>query len=288
MYCLYSVATYLEPMLGKQRYIVAYLCSGVIASLVSLWWHTEPSNSAGASGAVFGLYGLFLAFLTTRHIPDSVRKSLLRSIGIFVIFNLAYGMKSGVDNAAHVGGLVSGFAIGYAYVFAIKIERAQRQKTNWLIPVILLITIAITGAYLQQHPVDKAIRASVLGELKESSYNDNEKFIQRLKEFDQIHASAIEILNDKIQTGATRAERITYDLLPKWEQATQLITATHSYDISPAAHTKASKIIAYINLRKKQSDLLRESAANPSYNAQLEIKQLAQQSEKLFSEITRQ
>ncbi|MEJ7610097.1 MAG: rhomboid family intramembrane serine protease [Ferruginibacter sp.] len=59
MYCLYIIGSYLEPMLGKTKFITAYLCTGILASLTSLWWHNESVNSAGASGAVFGLYGLF-------------------------------------------------------------------------------------------------------------------------------------------------------------------------------------------------------------------------------------
>ena len=129
MYCLYTIGVYLEPMLGKVKYAAAYLCTGILASLVSLWWHTEPANSAGASGAVFGLYGLFLALLTTDLIPKSVRTSLLQSIGIFIVFNLVYGMKGGVDNAAHVGGLVSGFVIGYLYVLNIRKEKKGLKAT---------------------------------------------------------------------------------------------------------------------------------------------------------------
>lgn len=103
MYALYTIGAYLEPMLGKTKYIVAYLCTGVFASLVSLWWHKTPVASAGASGAIFGMYGLFLALLSTNLIPKQVRKQLLQSIGIFVFYNLVYGMKSNVDNAAHIG-----------------------------------------------------------------------------------------------------------------------------------------------------------------------------------------
>src|SRR5689334_12007874 len=74
MYGLYFVGRFLEPMLGKVRYITAYFCAGVIASLVSLYWHrNENIVSAGASGAIFGMYGVFLALLTTHLIPKSVR-----------------------------------------------------------------------------------------------------------------------------------------------------------------------------------------------------------------------
>ena len=288
MYCLYSVATYLEPMLGKKKYVVAYLCTGVLASLVSIWWHTEPANSAGASGAVFGMYGLFLAFLTTSYIPSAVRQTLLRSIGIFVIFNLAYGMKSGVDNAAHVGGLLSGFAIGYAYVFAIKKEKYNGEKIKWLLPVIVMATIGITALYIQQHPVDNANRNELLGELNESSYKDYDKYASRLKAFDQIHKTALEIMDDTTQKGRQRIDQITYQLLPKWEQATQLITAINSYDVSQVAKNKANKIANYISLRKKESELLREMAVeNPSLNVEMQQKEMRKKAEKLFAEIAK-
>jgi rhomboid protease GluP len=118
MYALYMVGVYLEPMLGKARYIAAYLCTGIIASIASTWWMGNQQVSAGASGAIFGLYGVFLALLTTKLIPVTMRKSLLQSIGIFVAYNIIYGAKSDTtDNAAHLGGLFSGLAIGYLYFF---------------------------------------------------------------------------------------------------------------------------------------------------------------------------
>src|SRR5665213_191057 len=133
MYALYFIAIYLETMLGEQKYIAAYLCTGVFDSLLILWWHSTPVNSAGASGAIFGLYGLFFAFLTTDIIPVKVRQSLLKSIGIFILYNLLYGFKSGVDMAAHVGGIASGFLIGYFYIYDIRQEK-QGKKLSWVIP----------------------------------------------------------------------------------------------------------------------------------------------------------
>lgn len=114
-YALYMAGVYLEPMLGKTKYITAYLCTGILSGVLSLWWHTDGVNSAGASGAIFGLYGVFLALLLTNLIPKQVRKGLLQSIGVFIVYNLAFGMKSGVDNAGHIGGLLSGLAIGVIY-----------------------------------------------------------------------------------------------------------------------------------------------------------------------------
>ncbi len=64
MYAFLLIGAQLEPRLGKLRFSVAYLLTGIIASGTSLWWHRH-TISAGASGAIFGMYGVFLAMLTT-------------------------------------------------------------------------------------------------------------------------------------------------------------------------------------------------------------------------------
>jgi rhomboid protease GluP len=117
MYALLYVGLLLEPYLGKTRFLAAYLISGIAASMTSLWWH-DFTISAGASGAIFGMYGVFLALLTTNLLDKSVKKALLTSIAVFVGYNILNGLQpnSGIDNAAHIGGLISGLIIGYAFV----------------------------------------------------------------------------------------------------------------------------------------------------------------------------
>jgi rhomboid protease GluP len=119
MYALLYIGLLLEPQLGKARFATAYILTGIMASLTSLYWHPF-TLSAGASGAIFGMYGVFLALLTTNLIDKMRRTALMASIGIFVGYNLLYGTKSGVDNAAHIGGLISGILIGYLFYPGLK------------------------------------------------------------------------------------------------------------------------------------------------------------------------
>lgn len=111
MYGLLFVGIFLEPLLGRTRYLTAYLLTGIVASCASLWWY-DASVSVGASGAIFGLYGLFLALLLTKVFPADFSKTFLTSTLVFIGFNLLMGLTGGIDNAAHIGGLLSGFVAG--------------------------------------------------------------------------------------------------------------------------------------------------------------------------------
>lgn len=111
MYGLLFVGIFLEPLLGKTKYLIIYLTTGILASVASIWWY-PATVSVGASGAIFGLYGFFLATLLLKVFPPDFGKAFLTSTLVFVGFNLLMGFTGGIDNAAHIGGLVSGFIIG--------------------------------------------------------------------------------------------------------------------------------------------------------------------------------
>ncbi len=119
MYGLLFVGIFLEPLLGRTKYLLGYLVTGLIASVASIWWY-EATVSVGASGAIFGLYGIFFAFLLLKIFPPDFAKSFLASTAVFIGFNLLMGLKGGIDNAAHIGGLLSGFIIGLALYPLIK------------------------------------------------------------------------------------------------------------------------------------------------------------------------
>ena len=143
MYALLYIGIILEPQLGRGRFLSAYLFTGIMASLASLYWHPN-TLSAGASGAIFGMYGVFLALLTTNLIEKTRRTALLSSIGIFVAFNLLAGSKAGVDNAAHIGGLLSGIIIGYLFYPGLRRPEAGALKYSGMAVagiVVLLTTI---------------------------------------------------------------------------------------------------------------------------------------------------
>ena len=123
---LLFVGIFIEPILGRTKYLTLYLVTGILASCASIWWH-EATVSIGASGAIFGLYGLFLGFLLTKVFPPDFSKSFLTTTLIFVGYNLLMGLTGGIDNSAHIGGLLSGFVIGLAMSTSLK-DKIENDK----------------------------------------------------------------------------------------------------------------------------------------------------------------
>ena len=116
MYALYNLGTWLEPAIGHTRFAILYVICGLASSLLSLFINTY-FNSAGASGAIFGLYGFYLGaeVISTYHDWEKL-KNVLINFGIFVVVNTVIGIQASVDHAAHIGGAVAGFIIAVLHV----------------------------------------------------------------------------------------------------------------------------------------------------------------------------
>ena len=148
-FALLYIGMYLEPLMGKFRFASAYLLTGVCAGLMSIAMH-PASVGVGASGAIFGMYGIFLSMLTTNHIKKTLRTTMLRSILFFVVFNLMMGLQGNTDNAAHIGGLLSGVLIGYVYYqgIAARASLGRQVLTSVLLAAGVALIIFTTLHYL--------------------------------------------------------------------------------------------------------------------------------------------
>jgi rhomboid protease GluP len=156
MYALYGIGELLERLLGKFGFAVLYLLSGVGGSLASLYWNPHVV-SAGASGAIFGLYGGLIAFLLVhRHvIPAAALKPLASSAGGFVLFNMVFGAAvPGIDMSAHIGGLAAGVIVGLALtqsmIGATAQKRTRRAALALTVGGIVMVLIAARIAGVSQ------------------------------------------------------------------------------------------------------------------------------------------
>lgn len=129
MWALLQVGHLVERLFGRALYAVLYFGSGVAGSVASLLWHRETLVwSAGASGAVFGIYGALLGFMLRERqaLPRTVLQPMLKSTLLFAAYNLFYGFaRSGIDNAAHIGGFAAGMLLGA--LLALPLERSAQS-----------------------------------------------------------------------------------------------------------------------------------------------------------------
>jgi len=127
--------------------VCIYLTCGVGASLASAAWHPYVS-SVGASGAIFGLAGALITALKLGEfsLPRSALSGTLKSLGAFVVYNLIFGaIIPGIDNTAHIGGLVTGLILGALIaLIAPRQDQAPRRAAIFVI-MILALTVGAIG-----------------------------------------------------------------------------------------------------------------------------------------------
>ena len=174
MWCLWNLGQLAERVLGRLNYVVLYTFCGLAGSLASLWWH-PLTVGAGASGAIFGLAGAAIAVFYLGHLPIAKEaiSGTLRSLLTFVAYNLFFGLTPGIDNSAHIGGLVAGLAMGAAlskHIMVAPDVRRQWARFTWIAmaAVLLLANGAIRRKYPQiaQLADPKVIEAHQLGSAK--------------------------------------------------------------------------------------------------------------------------
>jgi len=130
MWVLWSLGRMTERMFGSLHFALLYMFAGLCGSVTSLWWHPNV-NSAGASGAIFGVLGGLLAFVLNpaSRVPPTIVASQRRSIVLFIAYNLVGGMTAqGIDNAAHLGGLLGGFMMGW--ILARPLDATAREQAQ--------------------------------------------------------------------------------------------------------------------------------------------------------------
>ncbi len=133
-YSLYVVGSQIENFYGKKKFSIIYIFSALCGSLLSIAMH--DTYSIGASGAIFGLLGAYAYF--GYHYRVYFGSVILGRVIPVIITNLAIGfMIKGVDNFAHIGGLIGGFLISKA--LGINSKDKKSDKINGLIMTAIYI-----------------------------------------------------------------------------------------------------------------------------------------------------
>ncbi len=142
-YALYIIGMQLESFLGKWKYLAVYILSGLAGSCLSIFMNA--GYSVGASGAIFGLLGSLVYFgYHYRVYLETVVKSQIIPL---IIINLLIGLMPGIDNWAHIGGLIGGIFATMAV--GVKYKSTTFEMVNgiilYLIFVIFLLYMTFSG-----------------------------------------------------------------------------------------------------------------------------------------------
>jgi rhomboid protease GluP len=205
MIVLVYIGSLIEWKLGKWNYLLMYLYTGITASMVSVIWDSADI-SAGASGAIFGLFGILLALLSTDFYEKSARKALLISTAIFVAYNII-PVGEGVDHAAHFGGLVSGYLLGWLAYLGLTHKNSFIKK--WGIGVagaafvIIFVSCAVSLSpqYQKQEYLALQQKADSLETTINGDIYNNADSLTREKKLDILEHKTSNQINDLQKTG---------------------------------------------------------------------------------------
>ncbi len=194
---LVYIGSIIECRLGKFPYLLLYLLTGICASIVSILFRYD-GYVMGASGAIFGLFGLFLALLCTDLYEKNARKAFFISTLIVVLLNIIpLGKSERIDHAAHFGGLLSGFILGFIAYKGITFKHRYAKQMAMGVAVLLVatfsfITISLTDKYdLYEFEKRKFDATAKLDQISDFFYDNENRYCTHTEKVDFLRKYAL-------------------------------------------------------------------------------------------------
>jgi rhomboid protease GluP len=274
MFVFFRIGPIMQALLGRAGFTTVYFVSGIAGSLASLIWNPY-FVSAGASGAIFGLYGALLGFAVVQHgkLQSKLVVNLAGYAVVFVGYNVIYGLaRQGTDMAAHLGGLGAGFIVGLCLCFGNNQElTAKRLGRN--------LAVASVSAVLMFAVALKIPRTVDLQ--------------AKLQEFGDVESHTLAKFNTAIgnlRTGKLKANEfanvIENDVLPDWNA--EYASISHLKGLPQRQDRLVSLVVRYMELRRDGwSDYAQaarqnqESKIQDALKKQHEAEQVVQEMRKL-------
>lgn len=202
-----------EIFFGRIKFLVIYLISGVGGSITSYVFIDPRSIGVGASGAVFGVLGsIAVYYYLNQHIYGKYGRGMMGGIGLIVLLNLGFGFTvQGVDNWAHIGGLL----FGILAAFALQKHRTELGfgifGTYFLrIIVLAIILVGVLVFVAKDNPVNSLNKAQTLFEEKkyELSINQLEEIIDNNPNWGKAYLLRGKVLSEYIDEYAGKDDLI--------------------------------------------------------------------------------
>jgi rhomboid protease GluP len=246
MLALVSVGRQLEVMLGRVPFLISYLLCGLSGSLVSTWWDGTRVG-VGASGAIFGMFGLLLVVMALEQkLSWKDKRAMLGNLGFVIAINLGFGMTDGIDNAAHAGGLVAGLILG-----AVLMLRSKRLVTanysssgnaimagvGFVLLIVAYNLIPFNGQLRYLYTMDQVVQKETIA-------------LQTLQQISEVgeNASASEFV-PKVEAG-----------IKLWDESEVMLEEIE--DMNGKEKDRVLVMLDYVRLRKKSYEMLRDDLQN--------------------------
>ena len=253
MWALWDAGRLVERLYGSMRFAAIYFASGLTGNLLSLVVQGDRAVSGGASGAIFGVYGALLVclYFERRQVHPVEFRWLFGGAAVFSMATLGLGLIiPGIDNSAHVGGLISGALTGAVLVRPFSAESPKIGRGRWL----------AAGAYV----------LAVLGlifSIPAPSYRWRDELHARdeIRKFvgaDQLTGDRWQQILETGKQGGTSFEqlagKIESDITPEYRDSFEQLSALHLDPTAPSAAT-LDVLRKYTQLRYEASQSLAEA-----------------------------
>ena len=260
MYSLIYIGLMVENKIGSLRFLIIYILSGIIGGAISILFH-PIGNIAGASGAILGMFGCFFALLIHGDFEKNARKALLISTFLVVTIILINGLQRGIDNAAHVVGLTSGFVFTWIFRWA---SQKNKLKPLWTYASVVFLALAVTGTVLKITPNYQIEKFNELS----YSYHRNE-----------FQAWRIYYYNNYFPNGSKdeKLRRITHYGISNWQKNVAISKEMQSLILPESHKQKVERMTRFAKILLKINQLLYFECAEGTEKYRPEIERLTKQ-----------
>jgi membrane associated rhomboid family serine protease len=266
MYSLWMVGPYVEKLYGSAKFVVFWVLTGIagvvasyltvvnsdasLGSLGRFLFKTQDVPSAGASGALFGLVGVLFVFgiKFRRELPEGFKRAFGTGMLPIILINLFIGYlgRGVIDNAAHLGGLLSGAALAVVVQYRRPGERTSITTSWYVIQIAALLLVVVSFFKVAQHFKDPI--ASTPTQITQDSSPTNHAFISYSMAMNEAQEKLNEAMNG--QTAAVDEAIKALDSTPTLDQKADelrqqlklLLFKAKSGTASPSPSPKSNKL----------------------------------------------
>ncbi|MBX3608779.1 MAG: rhomboid family intramembrane serine protease [Hydrogenophaga sp.] len=250
---LWIAGSLLERIFGSRQFLLIYVVSGVAGSVASLYFAAQTAVAVGASGAVFGVAGALLTAVAQhrKQLPRLFSGQILGTFSFYLVYSLVQGFtKPGIDNAAHLGGLLAGALLAWLLPERFDIDSHRQLRTRRMVAAAVAAALVLPAAAMLAPPA----RRNLAGEVQAL-----EQLPQIARDF-QAAAQALQREANDVKAGRTNeldadeASRRVH--APRFLQILQRLQALDG-QVPPAAQVHVTRLLTLTRA-------LHESLAMPS------------------------